>query len=117
MSLSEVELDCDGLVSKQEERIVDTKNANFASFHCNEQKDEEIHDKQNHLNYHNLELVKQKELMQHLQDLKREYSEKVSSLEHQLDHVMRENEAYDSQIAALKQHNEYLREAQNQWHS
>merc|ERR1712228_1053387 len=50
-------------------------------------------------------------------DLQHEYGEKIRSLESSLDHATTENDAYDSQISALRQHNEYLREASTEWHT
>eukprot|EP01084_Bolivina_argentea_P034985 64842_1 len=64
-----------------------------------------------------LSVIKQKELLKHLDDLKYEYNTKLCNLESSLDHITHENDTYCSQITTLKQHNKYLREASNQWHT
>lgn len=63
----------------------------------------------------NMGSFKEKQLLQHLADIEHEYKEKVWALESSLDHATTENDAYESQIAALRQHNEYLREASTEW--
>eukprot|EP01084_Bolivina_argentea_P004762 9025_1 len=65
----------------------------------------------------NLELVKHKESIQHLEDLHRHDLEKINHLESSLDLIARQNEAYGVQNTALKQHNKCLHDEANQLHT
>ena len=91
---------------------------------CKTKEDNDTNDERNReadaeSNSHSISKTNSKEqqLLRHLADMESEYGEKLRHLESSLSHATAENDAYDSQIAALRQHNEYLREASTEWHA
>ena len=142
MSL-EVELDCDGLLSKHEDQIVfDTEESNSHSILRNaehfteddnkdseeeeedeedeEEEEETDNDSENRsrrksINVNiNTNLIKQRELMQHLEELKQEFSSRINILESNLESVSRERDSFESKANALKQQNQYLQDNANE---
>lgn len=140
MSL-EVELDCDGLLSKHDdEMLIDTEDTNsnsliirnaensshddFKDLSCDEHNDEHIHEHEdgrnmnnrrhrqsiNDDNSYNLDMIKQRELMQHLEELRREFASRINILESNLDSMTREKETFESKVIALQQEKQYLQE-------
>ena len=74
-----------------------------------------IHIDNNNTHY-NLDFIKQKELIQELEDLRREHVSKISILETDIEGITRQNDSYETEIKALKQQNECLHDASLDWH-